>query len=138
MAGQDPLSTQRLGAGVGGSVAHHTVVPAVVLSQPEPHRTTLEGHEALRPIRSLPPDFPGLSILHPRGSRRYANQVVPATGLFDDTNFPARFNDGRFRVTTEAKAEGATHFLAQRMRGWPPTSPGHCSPAPRPAPPAGG
>jgi len=35
----------------------------------------------------------------------------------------ARFNDGRFRVTTEAEAEGATHFLAQRMRGWPPTSP---------------
>jgi len=57
MAGQDPRSTQRRGAGVGGSVGHHAVVPAVVLSQPELHRTTLEGHEASRPIRSLPPTF---------------------------------------------------------------------------------
>src|SRR5208337_4243456 len=99
-AGQRPLSTQRRGAGVGGSVRHHAVVPAVVLSQPEPHRTTLEVHEASRPIRSLPPDFPGLSSRHPRGSRRFVNQVLPATGLVDDAEFPAirrRLTHGRVR-----------------------------------------
>src|SRR5271157_950776 len=99
-AGQRPLSTQRRGAGVGGSVGHHPVVPAVVLSQPEPHRTTLEVHEASRPLRSLPPDFPGLSSRHPRGSRRFVNQVLPATGLVDDAEFPAirrRLTHGRVR-----------------------------------------
>src|SRR5208337_2989697 len=81
---------------------HHAVVPAVVLSQLEPHRTTLEVHEASRPIRSLPPDFPGLSSRHPRGSRRFVNQVLPATGLVDDAQFPAirrRLTHGRVRYS---------------------------------------
>jgi len=76
-------------AGVGGLARHRAVVPAVVLSRTEPHRTTLEGHEAARPLRSPPPDLPGLSSRHPRGSRRSANQVLPATGFVDNANFPA-------------------------------------------------
>src|SRR5271157_2946010 len=110
-AGQRPLSTQRRGAGVGGSVGHHAVVPAVVLSQPEPHRTTLEVHEASRPIRSLPPDFPGLSSRHPRGSRRFVNQVLPATGLVDDAEFPAirrRLTHGRVRYTSVSRCKQKT------------------------------
>src|SRR5208283_1406988 len=107
-----PLSTQRRGAGVGGSVGHHAVVPAVVLSQPEPHRTTLEVHEASRPIRSLPPDFPGLSSRHPRGSRRFVNQVLPATGLVDDAEFPAirrRLTHGRVRYSREVTDAMSQH-----------------------------
>src|SRR5208337_2666711 len=114
-AGQRPLSTQRRGAGVGGSVRHHAVVPAVVLSQPEPHRTTLEVHEASRPIRSLPPDFPGLSSRHPRGSRRFVNQVLPATGLVDDADFPAirrRLTHGRVRYIHRETAQHGPADLA--------------------------
>ena len=48
---------QRRGAGVGGSVGHHAVVPAIVLSQPEPHRTTLEVHEASRLYGRYHPTF---------------------------------------------------------------------------------
>jgi len=63
-------------------------------------RTTLEVHEASRPIRLLPPDFPGLSSRHPRVSRRFVNQVLPATGLVDDAEFAAirwRLTHGRVR-----------------------------------------
>ena len=59
-----------------------------------------EFDEVLRPIRSLPPDFPGLSSRHPRGSRRFVNHVLPATGLVDDAEFPAirrRLTHGRVR-----------------------------------------
>jgi hypothetical protein len=49
----------------------------------------LQGHEASRPLRSLPPDFPGLSSRHPGGSRRFVNRVLPATGLVDDAELPA-------------------------------------------------
>ena len=56
-AGQRPLSAQRRGAGVGGLVGHHAVVPAIVLSQPEPHRTTLEVHEASRLYGRYHPTF---------------------------------------------------------------------------------
>ena len=35
-------------------------------------------------------------------------------------------------------AGGATHFLGPGKRVWPPTSPGHCSPAPRSTPPSAG
>src|SRR5271157_472184 len=71
------------------------------------------------------------SIRHPRESRTEFLRDF----LVIRPRILARFNDGRFRVTTEAKAEGATHFLAQRIRGWPPTSPPrHCSPPPRPRP----
>src|SRR5271157_4931939 len=116
-AGQRPLSTQRRGAGVGGSVGHHPVVPAVVLSQPEPHRTTLEVHEASRPLRSLPPDFPGLSSRHPRGSRRFVNQVLPATGLVDDAEFPAirrRLTHGRVRYMSRPGTWEETTMASSR------------------------
>src|SRR5271157_1690902 len=46
----------------------------------------LQDPEASRPLRSLPPDNPGLSSRHPSGSRRNVNQALPATGLFDDTD----------------------------------------------------
>ncbi len=49
----------------------------------------LQGHEASRPLRSLPPDFPGFSSRHPGGSRRFVNRVLPATGLVDDAELPA-------------------------------------------------
>ena len=35
------------------------------------------------------PKFPGLSSRHPRDSRRFLNQVLPATGLADDAQLPA-------------------------------------------------
>src|SRR5208337_1290043 len=47
---------------------------------------------------------------------------TPATQLLSPAKM-LKLNHARFRVTTEAKAEGATHFLAQRIRGWPPMSP---------------
>ena len=65
----------QLGPGAG-------IVPAVVLTRTEPHRTTLEGHEALRPVRSLPPDLPGLSSRHPRGSRRFVPLFFRHSPLF--------------------------------------------------------
>src|SRR5271157_535210 len=46
-----------------------------------------QGREASRPQRSLPPDIPELSSRHPRGSRRSANQVLPAAGLVEDAYF---------------------------------------------------
>ena len=86
--------------GIGDSVGHCALVPAVVLTRTEAHRTTLEGHEASRSLRPLPPDLPGHSSRHPRGSRRSANHVLPATGLVDHANSPAirrRLTHGRAR-----------------------------------------
>jgi hypothetical protein len=79
------------------------VVLALVLAQPEPHRTTVEVHEASRPPWSLPPDVPGLSSRHPRGSRRIINQVLRSTGLVDDTKLSAirrRVTHGRVRYNS--------------------------------------
>src|SRR5208282_4929061 len=68
------------------------------------HRSTVrypegkEVHEASRPLRSLLPDFPGLSSRHPGSSRRYVNRVLAATGLVDDAELPAirrRLTHGR-------------------------------------------
>ena len=62
--------------------------------------TTVEVHEASRPVRSLPPDLQRLSSRHPRGSRRLVNQVRRGTGLADDAQFPAirgRLTHGRVR-----------------------------------------
>ena len=53
-----------------------------------------------RPSTVAPPDVPGLSSRHPRGSRRFVNQVLPATGLVDDAEFPAirrRLTHGRVK-----------------------------------------
>ena len=65
-----------------------------------PHRTALESREALRLLRPLPSDLPGLSSRHPRGSRRSAKEVLPATGLVEDANLPPirrRLTHGRAR-----------------------------------------
>ena len=96
----------QLGPGAG-------IVPAVVLTRTEPHRTTLEGHEALHLLRPLPPDIPGLSSRHPRGSRCSANQGLPATGLVDDANFPS-FRDSSL---ISDQVEGDRHTNPKRQRG---------------------
>ena len=89
--------------GIGGSVGSRRagIVPAVVLTRTEPHRTTLEGHEALRPVRSLPPDFPGLSSRHPRGSRRFVPLFFRHSPLFraNGHSFLATRHSPLFRAT---------------------------------------
>jgi len=55
------------GAADGRAVGHRAVVPVDVISQPEPHPTTLEGHAALRLCGRCQPIFPALSCRHPRG-----------------------------------------------------------------------
>ena len=60
------------------------------------------------PLRSLPPDIRELSSRHPRVSRRYANQVLPASGLVDDAGFPAirrRLTDTRARYRCRGRTE---------------------------------
>src|SRR5271165_2216132 len=89
------------------------ILQAVVLTRTEPHRTTLEGHEASRPVRSLTSDLPGLSSRHPRGSRCSANEVFPATGLVDDANLPAigrRITHGRARYNTSSADFSGCHM----------------------------
>ena len=55
---------------------------------------------SVAPFAVLPPDLPGLSSRDPTGCRCSANQVLPATGLVDDAEFPAirrRLTDARVR-----------------------------------------
>ena len=69
-----------------------------------PYRTTLESREALRLLRSLPPGLPGLSSRDPKGCRYSANQVLPATGLVDDAEFPSirrRVTDASIRYNPD-------------------------------------
>ena len=104
---------RRTGIGSSGGSRRAGIVPAVVFTRIEPHRTTLKGHEAFRPTRSLPPDLPRLSSRHPRGSQRSANQVLPATGLVDDSEFPAirrRLTHGRARYHTSSAGFSGWHI----------------------------
>jgi len=48
-------------------------VPAVVLAEPEPHRTALEVHQAPGRLRTLPSRIPRVSSRHPRNDRRPRN-----------------------------------------------------------------
>ena len=52
------------------AVGDHAVVPAVVLTEPEPDRTPVEVHQASRPLRPLPSDVRRVSSRHPRDARR--------------------------------------------------------------------
>ena len=85
-------------AGMGGSGgSRRRDCSAAVLTRTGSHRTTLKGHEALRPVRSLPPDLPGHSSRQRRGSRRAANHILqrPVSGMtrilqqFDDVSLTA-------------------------------------------------
>ena len=66
------------GAADGRAVGHPTVVPVDVISQPEPHPTTLEGHAALRQLRSLPPNFSGTFVPPSKGLRQTTHLQQPA------------------------------------------------------------
>ena len=103
-AGPVPLGTQSRRAGI---------VPANVLTRAVPHRTTLQSRAAMRLLRSLPPDLPGLSSRHPRGSRRFANQELPPTGLVDDSHFPTIRRDSSL-ISTRSKGIGHTNSKRQR------------------------
>ena len=52
------------------TVGDHLVVPAVLLTEPEPDRTLVEVHQTPRTLRPLPSDVRRLSGRHPRDHRR--------------------------------------------------------------------
>ena len=96
------LSTQRSGKGIGDAVRNRVVVPAVVFTQSEPDRRTVEVHQTSRPLRPLPADLRSVSSCHPRGSRRSFNHSRRKAEVADDAQVPAIrrcFTHGRVRYS---------------------------------------
>src|SRR5262249_21651241 len=98
--GQRPVSTQCRGAGAGESVGDHALVPALLLTEPEPDRTAVEIHQTPRPLRPLPSDLHRVSGRNPRDPGRPSDHPRRTTQDADDAQLPAirrRFTHGRVR-----------------------------------------